>query len=667
MPSTSTPRVIGLYGVSGCGKTRLLQQLKQHLGDKEFSYYDGSDVLFGQVSGGREGFRALSESAKSTARTKAIELIGQECAATGRTGIVAGHLLLWDSGATRSVWTEGDQHTYTHILYLDVLAKQALKQLLNDKTRPDREVMHVDDLCKWQEYEKTALGGLCYEHGILFAKLKGDQPLDRALELIKDFHLHSNEHNFSLARRHLDVTITPGEARPQTILVLDADKTLAPQDTGNMFWENQLLSSSDPEPKPFDDALKAIFGSPMGYSYTAFRQAMLLYEDACDGKQYEAICDKIASMVVMCPEFVSLLQMVAEHKDVDAMVITCGPRRVWEKVLQNEGLSAQVIGGGRISDGFVVTAEVKAALVERMQTRHQKKVWAFGDGPLDLDMLKLADQAVVVVGDEKTRSKSMEQKLSDAVRDGLEARQVLLPDTTSPRLDTSRLPLIKLTTPAFVDEIFGATPSHTVDNVVHATDKNAAKLLMTTMRDAAITAVPLRENHRRVGWYLATEYLSQSTIIGVEAYPVSHVNGTLTNGYRFLHENKTTIVALMRAGEPMALGVSDAMPSAMFLHAKDPADLKPKHVNRQHTVVLVDSVINTGKTTLEFLDRIRALHATIRIVIVVGVVQEKFAADKKLEGYANVRLVALRMSENQYKGVGMTDTGHRLFNTTQLE
>lgn len=123
----------------------------------------------------------------------------------------------------------------------------------------------------------------------------------------------------------------------------------------------------------------------------------------------------------------------------------------------------------------------------------------------------------------------------------------------------------------------------------------------------------------------------------------------------------------MRAGEPMALGVSDAMPSAMFLHAKDPADLKPKHVNRQHTVVLVDSVINTGKTTLEFLDRIRALHATIRIVIVVGVVQEKFAADKKLEGYANVRLVALRMSENQYKGVGMTDTGHRLFNTTQLE
>ncbi|KAK5310822.1 hypothetical protein LTR70_009212 [Exophiala xenobiotica] len=386
----------------------------------------------------------------------------------------------------------------------------------------------------------------------------------------------------------------------------------------------------------------------MGYSYTAFREPMLLYEDACNGKQYEDICDRIASMVVMCPEFVSLLQIVAEHKGIDAMVITCGPRRIWEKVLQREGLSVHVIGGGRISDGFVVTADIKATLVERMQTRHKKKVWAFGDGPLDVDMLKAADQAIVVV-------------------DGLKARHVLLPDTTSQRLDTSRLPRIKLTTPAFVDAIFGTTPSHTADNVAHATDKNAAKLLMTTMRDAAVPAVALREHHHRVGWYLATEYLSQNTTIGIEAYPISHVNGTLTNGYRLHHENKIIIVAIMRAGDPMVLGISDAMPSAMFLHAKDPADLKPEHVNQRHTVVVVDSVINTGRITLMYLDRIRALHATIRIAVVAGVVQEKFITDKKLGGHANARLAALRVSVNQYKGFGATDTGHRLFNTTQLK
>lgn len=667
MPPTIRPKVIGLYGVSGCGKTTLLQQLKQHFGDQEFSYYDGSDVLYHQVPGGQEVFRALDEAAKSTVRTKAIEFVRQTCAASGRTAIVAGHMTFWDTGAARSVWTDGDQSIYTHILYLNVPPKQVWKQRLRDTSRPDRKGVHVDDLSKWQDYEKTALRKLCYEHGILFANVRSDRPLDRAVELIKDFHLHSKEHNLSLARKHLDATLASGQAQSQTVLVLDGDKTLTPHDTGTMFWKSEVFTRSEPEPVFFDGALEAIFSSSMGYSYTAFRQATLLYEDACDGKQYETICDAIASSVVMCTEFVSLLQMVAEHKDVVAMITTCGPRRIWEKILQREGLSVQVIGGGRISDGFVMTAEVKAALVERIQTHHNKKVWAFGDGPLDLDMLKVADQAVVVVGDEKIRSRSMEQKLSDAVRDGLKARQVLLPDTSKPRLDTTRLPLLKLTTPAFVDEIFVATLPHTADSIVHATEKNAAKLLMTTMRDATIPAVALREHHRRVGWYLATEYLSQSTITGVETYPMPHVNKSLTKGYRFLHENKTTIVALMRAGEPMALGVNDAMPSAMFLHAKDPGDLKPEHVDQQHTIVLVDSVINTGKTTLEFLQCIRTLHATIRVVVVAGVVQEKFIVEKKLDGYANVKLVALRMSENQYKGVGVTDTGHRLFNTTQLE
>ncbi len=107
----------------------------------------------------------------------------------------------------------------------------------------------------------------------------------------------------------------------------------------------------------------------MGYSYTAFCQATLLYEQAANDQEYEALCQEVSSAVAMHPEFVSLLQLVAEQEHVGAVVVTCGLRRVWEKVLEEEGLlkTVKVIGGGRISDGYVVTAAVKATLVGCLQ------------------------------------------------------------------------------------------------------------------------------------------------------------------------------------------------------------------------------------------------------------------------------------------------------------
>ena len=75
----------------------------------------------------------------------------------------------------------------------------------------------------------------------------------------------------------------------------------------------------------------------------------------------------------------------------------------------------------------------------------------------------------------------------------------------------------------------------------------------------------------------------------MEECPISHVLGHRTTGFRLLHEQQTTIVALMRAGEPMASGVSDAFPSAMYVHAARPSDIKPHHVRDRKHIVLVDS------------------------------------------------------------------------------
>lgn len=84
-------------------------------------------------------------------------------------------------------------------------------------------------------------------------------------------------------------------------------------------------------------------------------------------------------------------------------------------------------------------------------------------------------------------------------------------------------------------------------------------------------------------------------------------------------------------------------------------------------------MVNSGQTVVEFVQHIRHLHPTIRIVVVAGVVQAKSLAESKgsfaqiLGEDVNVGVVALRLSDNQFTGKGTTDTGNRLFNTTHLD
>lgn len=118
----------------------------------------------------------------------------------------------------------------------------------------------------------------------------------------------------------------------------------------------------------------------------------------------------------------------------------------------------------------------------------------------------------------------------------------------------------------------------------------------------------------------------------------------------------------------MALGVSEVLARAMFLHAKQPADIHEKVLAGKKTVILVDSVVNSGKSIEGFVRHLQAMEATIRIVVVAGVVQKEALTEvmKPLGKTANLSLVALRLSENKFIGQGGTDTGNRLFNTTHM-
>jgi uracil phosphoribosyltransferase/phosphoserine phosphatase/adenylate kinase len=670
--SDGKAKVIGLYGIPGSGKTFLLHHLKQELDEELFLLYEGSEVIAALTPGGLEAFQKSDEEDKTHWRKLAIDNIREECTNSGKVGIVTGHCMFWpeteDEGCM--VYTENDLATYTHILYLDVPI-QVIEQRRRDDRGKTRSYSSAAHLGKWQKTEKAQLRSLCREHGILFSLLASDSRLPSKLSaLIKDFSLHSEDYNVSQAQAKLDEAVVSYQGPLETVLVLDADRTLAAEDTGALFWKR--IYDSQQGKTSEENPLKCLFSGPLGYSYQAFRQAMLLYEEVVDDQAYETICQHVASAVTIHPEFVSLLQLVAQQEHIGAVVVSCGLRRVWEQVLEREGLSKTVrlIAGGRIADGLVVTAAVKAAVVTRLQELHHVYVWAFGDSPLDLDMLMAADQAVVVVGDKLTRSHTMDAALSNAMeQDGLRAIQVTLPSSALPRLDITKLPVADLTGISVIGDLLRRRHRSPGFSIYVATSRSAAKLLATPMRDAAVAGPALRKAHRQVGWYLACEFLTR--IIGTEDCPISHVLGHETTGSRLLNEQQTTIVAVMRAGEPMASGVNEAFPLAMYVHARRSSDLKLHYVQGRSQIVLVDSVMNSGKTVVEFVQTIRKLDANICIVVVAGVVQAQCLspssmAYKTLSSCGNVNLVALRLSTTKFTGSGTTDTGNRLFNTTHL-
>jgi uracil phosphoribosyltransferase/phosphoserine phosphatase/adenylate kinase len=660
----SKPTIIGIYGISGCGKSYRLEQLKQDatLQAQRFVFYDGSELIDKVTPGGLEAYKAMEKDQKDGYIEAALDRLSAECQANKKTAVVTGHCMLWNPKKEPkhlNVSTEKDWETYTHMIYLNVSPEVVAQRIEDDRTRT-RMVTTVPELTDWQTKERIELGKMCWQRRVLFTTISEElgtpagQTLEKLKRMLRDFAQHNEDVNDDAVYETLDREIESHGSR-EKVLLLDADKTLSPCDTGKIFWQAPGLKMDST-----DDPLKALFTS-QGYSYASFRQATLLHEEHAD--EFDDVCEDVAADVELYPEMKELLVRVAATPHIGAIVVTCGLRSIWEKVLARHGLShVKVIGGGRIEDGYVVTGAVKGKIVDELHAKNLR-VLAYGDSTLDMEMLKKADEAYVVVGGEATRSTSMDSALEDAAKEGFGFAQIILCEGAGPRMDRNRLPEVTLDTSEMDRIVKPREPSLTVANT------RTAKLLATATRDAALRGHQLRTAHEEIGYYLAVEYLSD--IVGVEEIDITHVQGQRTDGYRFRHESSTMIIPMMRGGEPMAFGVSRAFQTASFVHAKKYEDIEKNRFIGKRTVILVDSVINKGKSVFDFMGELRKEHPALRVIVLTGVVQTNAV---KVGGLAemlakddNLSIVALRKSENSYTGRKGTDTGHRMFNTTNLE
>ncbi|KAJ5608662.1 hypothetical protein N7528_009229 [Penicillium herquei] len=366
--------IIGLYGIPGCGKSSLLNDLKGGIGSENFVFFDGSQVIASASPGGLNAFQNCNQKANRINRERAIMKIEQVAEDERKAAIVTGHAMLWH---------EGDES--------DIDVKKIESRRLGDrkKHRPRYPAAHLK---KWRNLEVEKLRRLCRSHSILFSTFCPRQSSSSQLiSLFPIFHRHSENLNDDLPEQQIRTLIGPARGNKETALVFDADKTHAPQDSGKLFWQDA--------PSPLED----LFRGPLKDSYTAFRQAMLLCEEPSTDDQFEEQCEKYRKVNNMYSSLCSLVDCAGFGK------------RSLKKGLSG---TVRVIGGGRLSDGLFMTPKLKAKLVMKLRDLGGCYVWAFGDSPLDLDMLKAANQAVVITGGADTRSSSMDGALEMAIENG---------------------------------------------------------------------------------------------------------------------------------------------------------------------------------------------------------------------------------------------------------
>lgn len=168
-----------------------------------------------------------------------------------------------------------------------------------------------------------------------------------------------------------------------TCLVLDADRTLSPEDSG-LIVARAFGVEAD---------VRKIF-ERHDYDDAAFTEVSLVWS-AISQELYVREIERVADSILMRDAWIEVLKAVSSL--VPVLVVTAGIPQVWRRVLTNAGhAQIPVIGGcHRSVDRYAISARSKGEIVLALKQRGWKVV-AAGDSRVDLAMLAAADRALFV-------------------------------------------------------------------------------------------------------------------------------------------------------------------------------------------------------------------------------------------------------------------------------
>ena len=186
---------------------------------------------------------------------------------------------------------------------------------------------------------------------------------------------------------HSEVHEPAASAAHRVVLLVDADWTLAPLDTGRAVGD--LLGDR----LGINSRIKATF-QQHGYTRRAFEEVALLWSDV-PLSAFARACETVADWVHIRSAWLQVFE--ALPASVHVVVVTAGLPLVWRRVLDRHGYGEiPLVGGCHASvDDYFVTADCKAALVSRYQRTGAWVVMA-GDSDIDGPATDRADLAVLV-------------------------------------------------------------------------------------------------------------------------------------------------------------------------------------------------------------------------------------------------------------------------------
>ena len=677
-PPACEPQVrclVGVYGISGVGKSRLLRELAQRR--PEWQVVEGSQAIIATMDrhggGGLDAFKRSAE--KDQIRCEAIRKISAE--STGMT-VVAGHFSFAKKGMSgfEPCFTSADAQSFHSIVYLDHRsAEEIMKQRLDDETR-QRPATRPLDLESWIRYEVEGLSAVCAKAGIAFVRsselLPDTEEKDGSMTLVKAveeklaealsplFEVAEMESKAAAIR---DALALP---KAECYLLIDGDRTMCSVDTSAAFFDN--LPQKEGQLR--FDMITSIFKRHPGYCFRAFAEVAMSY-GRLPYSAYAAHAKATAQTIQLYPEFVDLLR--ALPSSVHPVLITAGIRELWLSLLERHELLRRadgsvlmsVIAGNRWGvDGhrYIVTDDSKGLVASTVkECRGGAWVFAFGDSLLDLSMLEAADRAYVALDSKGNRSlMPYLQKVSGSQGESHKVFQLLLGEGGGhpPHVGIQVGSLTTLGT---------ELAANTFNRLMDFSRDHAAQLLATVTRRADVAGPALQAAHEDVGSFLAQRLIANE--FEVTAISIPHVQNRVDLGFDIKDGKRVTILAMMRAGDPMARGVHRRFPQATFVHYDDKlprtrATVEALGARLGRDLIVVDSVINSGKSIRALLTDLQSLgdDTVRRVFVLTGVMQSAPSSELPVE-FPTVRFYTLRVSSNKYIGKGGTDTGNRLFGT----
>jgi len=198
----------------------------------------------------------------------------------------------------------------------------------------------------------------------------------------------------------------------------------------------------------------------------------------------------------------------------------------------------------------------------------------------------------------------------------------------------------------------------------HYTNKNITQLLATNSRKADITPYQLSQTHIEIGKFMAYQILDEFELIDIE---INHPQGVKT-GKQIKNETDIIILTFMRAGVYFSDGFRFVFQNAPFYYISPKrgvgileAELNKFPSFEKKTIILTDSVINTGGTMFAVIEQIKK-NKPLKIIVTCSVMPDT-TVDIIKEKYPKIEFYIFRISSNKYVGKGKIDTGNRLFGT----